>query len=64
MCLRNSSGVRKKYSTPCCSVPRGGRLVHEMEKASLSSLCLMSHCTMVLFPAPDGALKISSFAMK
>jgi guanylate kinase len=30
---RNSSGVRKKYSTPSFSVPRGGRLVAEMENA-------------------------------
>ena len=59
-CL-NSSGVRKKYSTPFCSVPRGARLVQEIEKWRLSSGCsFISHCTMVLFPEPEGALKIRS----
>ena len=36
------------------------RLVHEMEKYSFSSGCsCISHCTMVLFPLPLGALTIN-----
>ena len=50
----------KKYSTPFCSVPRGGRLVALILNASFSSGCsFISHCMMVLFPLPEGAEKIS-----
>ena len=58
---RNSSAERKNYSTPFCSVPRGARLVQEIENARCSSSCCISQFMMVLFPLPLGAEKIRSF---
>ena len=59
---RNTSGVIKKYSTPSCSVPRGAREVHEIEKERFNSGCsCISHLMIVLFPLPLGAEIIISF---
>ena len=59
-CL-NSSGERKKYSTPWRSVPRGALLVHDMENARCSSLCCISQLMMVLLPDPEGAENMITF---
>src|SRR6476660_2856125 len=50
----NSSFVVKLYSRPFSSDPRGGRVVHEIEK-STPITCLRSSLTSVLLPEPDGA---------
>ena len=52
MWARKSSGVRKKYSTPFCSVPRGGRLVQEIEKCR-SGTCVIKWLMSVLLPQPS-----------
>src|SRR3569833_3431492 len=49
-----SSRVVKQYSRPFSSDPRGGRVVHEIEK-STSFTCLRNSLTSVLLPEPDGA---------
>ena len=59
MWARKSSGVRKKYSTPFCSVPRGGRLVQEIEKCR-SGTCVIKWLMSVLLPQPDGAENVST----
>jgi len=59
----NSSGVRKKYSTPFCSCPRGGRDVQLMEKCIRSSGCsCISQLMIVDLPLPLGAEKMIKLA--
>src|ERR1700691_5567344 len=55
----NSARVVKLYSRPFSSDPRGGRVVHEMEK-STPLTCLRSSLTRVLLPEPEGAEMIKS----
>jgi hypothetical protein len=49
----------KQYSRPFSSEPRGGRVVHDIEK-STSFTCLRNSLTSVLLPEPDGAEIINS----
>ena len=58
--FRNSLGVRKKYSTPFCSVPLGGRDVALMEKDK-GNPASKSDFIIVDFPLPLGAQNIKSF---
>ena len=49
----------KKYSFPSTSLPLGGRLVTDTEKA-MSGISLRRWLTSVVFPEPEGAEKISN----
>lgn len=58
----NSLLLRKKYSIPCCSSPRGSRLVADIENCRLSP-SFIKYLTIVDLPVPEGAEKIISLLM-
>ena len=62
MRVLNSSGLRKKYSTPLRSVPRGARLVALTEKCKFSPRS-MRYSMSVFLPEPEGPEKVITFVM-